>query len=263
VKEIQNARKPSYYQFEWLDCIDPSRAVLTEEQYVFVKRIVDLVLTVAAMPLWLSVIGVCAFLIKLESPRDPVFFRQMRTGKGGRRFPMFKFRTMVVNAERLEAELAHLSKLKWPDFKIENDPRVTKVGRLLRRTSLDEFPQFFNVLRGEMSLVGPRPEVQKFVYLYTEDEKIILSVRPGITDWSSIRFHNEGEIIAASGIADADEAYAKLIRPEKLRLQMKYVRERTLLIDIKILICTIITVFSTRLGGKINPCSSVVNNIRI
>lgn len=101
-----------------------------------------------------------------------------------------------------------------------------------------------------MSFVGPRPEVQKFVDMYTPEEKIILTVRPGITDWSSIKFHNEGEIIAASGIADADEAYFKLIRPEKLRLQMKYVREISLLKDIGIIFATFATVVSTRLGGK-------------
>ena len=101
-----------------------------------------------------------------------------------------------------------------------------------------------------MSFVGPRPEVQKFVDMYTDEEKIILTVRPGITDWSSIKFHNEGDIIESSGITDADEAYLKLIRPEKLRLQMKYVRERTLWIDIKIIFCTILTIFSTRSGGK-------------
>jgi lipopolysaccharide/colanic/teichoic acid biosynthesis glycosyltransferase len=107
-----------------------------------------------------------------------------------------------------------------------------------------------NVARGDMSFVGPRPEVEKFVALYTDREKIILSVRPGITDWSSIKFHNEPEIIAASGIADPDEAYAALIRPEKLRLQMKYVTERNFWLDIRIIVATIVTIISTRLGGK-------------
>jgi len=189
---------------------------------------------IIASPLFL----ILAIAIPMES-HGPLFYRGVRVGLWGKPFRIFKFRSMVADAERKGAASTH-----------EQDSRVTRCGRLVRRFKLDEIAQLLNVIKGDMSLVGPRPEVQKFVDLYTEDEKIILSVRPGITDWSSIRFHNEGEIIAASGIADADEAYAKLIRPEKLRLQMKYVREHTLLIDIKILICTIITVFSTRLGGQ-------------
>lgn len=130
------------------------------------------------------------------------------------------------------------------------DMRVTSVGHFIRKFKFDEFSQLINVFLGDMSLVGPRPEVQKFVDMYTEEEKLILTMRPGITDWSSIKFHNEGDIIEASGIADADEAYAKLIRPEKLRLQLKYVREQNLFVDIKIIICTILTIFSTRSGGE-------------
>lgn len=202
------------------------------------KRLFDLIMAsiglILASPLFL----ILAVIIKMES-KGPVFYRGVRVGLYGRPFRIYKFRSMVVNAEQLGASSTS-----------EQDNRVTRCGRMVRRYKLDEIAQLLNVLLGDMSLVGPRPEVQKYVDLYTEDEKIILSVRPGITDWASIKFHNEGEIIAASGIADADEAYAKLIRPEKLRLQRKYVRERTLLVDIKILICTILTVFSTRAGGK-------------
>jgi len=129
------------------------------------------------------------------------------------------------------------------------DPRVTRTGRFIRRYKLDEFSQLINVLLGDMSLVGPRPEVRKFVDRYTEEEKVILTIRPGITDWASIKYHNEGEIIESSGIADADEAYGRLIRPGKLRLQMKYVRERTMWIDIKIILCTILTIVSGRAGN--------------
>jgi len=129
------------------------------------------------------------------------------------------------------------------------DLRVTRSGHFIRKFKLDEFSQLINVFLGDMSIVGPRPEVKKFVEKYTEEEKQILSVRPGITDWSSIKFHNEGEIIEASGIPDADEAYEKLIRPEKLRLQLKYIMERNLWVDIKIVVSTVLTLFSTRLGG--------------
>lgn len=202
------------------------------------KRLFDLVLALCGLILFAPLFLVLAIAIPLES-RGPVFYRGVRVGRGGKPFRIFKFRSMVADAEQKGAASTH-----------EQDSRITRCGQWVRRFKLDEIAQLLNVIKGDMSLVGPRPEVQKFVDLYTEEEKIILSVRPGITDWSSIKFHNEGEIIAASGIADADEAYAKLIRPEKLRLQMKYVRERTLWIDIKILICTIITVFSTRAGGQ-------------
>jgi lipopolysaccharide/colanic/teichoic acid biosynthesis glycosyltransferase len=146
---------------------------------------------------------------------------------------------MVQDAEKRGAASTHTS-----------DMRVTRVGRFIRKFKLDEFSQLINVLWGNMSLVGPRPEVRKFVDLYTDEEKIILTVRPGITDWSSIKFYNEGEIIESSGIADADEAYARLIRPEKIRLQIKYVRARNLWIDMKIILDTILTIVSTRTGGK-------------
>lgn len=142
---------------------------------------------------------------------------------------------MVENADKVGA-----------DSTSANDMRVTRVGHFIRKYKLDEFSQLINVICGDMSLVGPRPEVQKFVDMYTEEEKIILTVRPGITDWASIKFNNEGEIIAASGIEDADEAYAKLIRPDKLRLQLKYVRERNLWVDFKIILNTLFTLIATR-----------------
>ena len=134
---------------------------------------------------------------------------------------------MVVDAEKVGASSTSVG-----------DARVTRVGEYIRRFKLDEFSQLINVFMGDMSLVGPRPEVQKFVEQYTDEEKVILTMRPGITDFASIKFHNEGEIIAASGIADADEAYAKLIRPEKLQLQLKYLREHNLSLDISLVLRT-------------------------
>ncbi len=179
-----------------------------------------------------------AIAIKLES-KGSVFYRGVRVGRGGKPFHIFKFRSMVQDAEQKGASSTSGS-----------DSRVTRCGLFIRKFKLDELSQLINVFLGDMSLVGPRPEVQKFVDMYTDDEKIILTVRPGITDWASIKFHNEGEIIEKSGIADADEAYAKLIRPEKLLLQMKYVRERTFWMDLKIICSTILTIFATRAGGK-------------
>lgn len=159
--------------------------------------------------------------IKLD--RDgPAVYAGRRVGRGGREFRMYKFRTMVTNADKVGGP-------STPD----DDPRLTRTGRLLRRYKLDELPQLVNVLKGDMSFVGPRPQVPDEVAGYTAEEREILSVRPGITDWSSLRFHNEGEILA--GHADPDRAYAELIRPEKMRLGLEYVRRGTFRDDIDIL----------------------------
>lgn len=203
------------------------------------KRLFDLICSAVGLILFSPFFLGLAIAIKLDSP-GPVFYRGVRVGRYGNPFRIFKFRSMVHNAEKIGAASTSNS-----------DMRVTRMGHIIRKCKLDEFSQLINVFLGDMSLVGPRPEVQKFVDMYTEEEKAILTLRPGITDWSSIKFHNEGEIIDASDIADADEAYAKLIRPEKLRLQLKYLRERTLWIDIKIIVCTILTLISTRTGGGV------------
>ena len=202
------------------------------------KRCFDLLVSLIALLILSPIFLFFGFIIKLES-KGPVFYRGLRVGRYGKTFRIFKFRSMVSDAETKGAASTYA-----------NDMRITKVGKLIRAFKIDELSQIINVFLGDMSFVGPRPEVKKFVDMYTEEEKIILTVRPGITDWSSIKFHNEPEIIAASGIADADEAYAKLIRPEKLRLQMKYVRKRTFWIDLMIIFATIVTLISTRLGGK-------------
>ncbi len=213
------------------------------------KRALDIVasaggLAVLAVPLF----GVAA-AVRLESD-GPVFYRGERIGLRGRPFRLFKFRSMFVR------------ETKGPDTTSDTDNRITRVGRVIRRLKVDELPQLINVLVGEMSLVGPRPEVKWCVDLYTDDEKEILTVRPGITDWSSLRFHNEGEIIKASGYADPDQAYLDLIRPEKLRLQLKYVHERSFAIDLSIIWQTISTIFRTRVatvgnsGSVAHPPSS-------
>jgi len=203
-----------------------------------VKRFVDVVLSTIGLLLLSPFFLLLTLVIKLDS-RGPVFYRGVRVGRHGRPFKIFKFRSMVADAERKGAASTSTT-----------DLRVTRTGRFIRKVKFDELSQLINVFLGDMSLVGPRPEVQKFVDRYTPEEKVILTVRPGITDWSSIKFHNEGEIIEASGIPDADEAYEKLIRPEKLRLQLKYVKERNLWVDIKIVVSTVLTLFSTRLGGR-------------
>ena len=202
------------------------------------KRLFDLFFSSIGLLFLSPFLTIVALLIKLDSP-GPVFYRGERTGRNGVPFRIFKFRSMVIDADKKGASSTNAQ-----------DARITRMGKIIRTFKLDEFSQLINVLRGEMSLVGPRPEVKKFTDLYTDAEKPILWARPGITDWSSIKFHNEPDIIAASGIADADEAYAQLIRPTKLQLQLKYVKEQNLITDLIIIFSTLATLLSTRLGGK-------------
>ncbi len=166
--------------------------------------------------------------IKLNS-KGPVFYRGKRIGRYGKPFKIFKFRTMVVNAEKLGGPST-----------ADDDPRITKIGKFLRKYKLDELPQLINVLKGEMSFVGPRPEVQHYVDMFTEEEKAILSVRPGITDWASLWNPDEGAIL--KGSKDPEKAYMEKIRPEKLKLQLKYVREGSFRIDLRIILLTLKTI---------------------
>jgi lipopolysaccharide/colanic/teichoic acid biosynthesis glycosyltransferase len=171
---------------------------------------------------------VLAIWLRIKLDRDgPAIYAGRRVGRGGREFRMFKFRTMVVNADRVGGP-------STPD----DDPRLTKTGRFLRRYKLDELPQLINVLKGDMSFVGPRPQVPVEVANYTDEERELLTVRPGITDWASLRFHNEGEILA--GHADPERAYNELIRPEKMRLGLEYARRGTFRDDLSILAKTFI-----------------------
>jgi len=169
-------------------------------------------------------LALAALMVKLSS-RGPVFYRGTRVGLNGELFPMLKFRTMVVDAESLGGSAT-----------AADDPRITRFGKFLRRYKLDELPQFFNVLLGDMSLVGPRPEVQKYVNLYSREEKAILTVRPGITDWASIWNSNEAAVL--EGSRDPERTYEELIRPTKLALQILYVRDHSFFVDLKILFHT-------------------------
>ncbi|MBI3243741.1 MAG: sugar transferase [Chloroflexi bacterium] len=214
-------------QYEWLEKIKPGQSLLGKHGYLVTKRIMDLVIVLMSLPIVLPVLGLCALLIKLESPRDPVLFKQQRTGKNGRIFGMYKFRTMVVNAEELKKELSHLNELQWPDFKITNDPRITRVGRFLRKTSLDELPQLLNILTGDMSLVGPRPtsfSAKTYDLWHTER----LDVQPGLTGlWQ----------IVGRGTTEFDY---------RLRLDIAYIERRCLWLDTQILIRTITAVLEQR-----------------
>ncbi|MEJ5364715.1 MAG: sugar transferase [Desulfosoma sp.] len=147
---------------------------------LFIKRLIDIVVSLSMLLIWSPILCLVALAIKLDS-RGPILFRQVRVGYNGRFFTMYKFRTMVENAEQLKQELMDLNELTGPVFKIRNDPRVTRVGRFLRKTSIDELPQLINVLKGEMSLVGPRPPIPSEVSQYNLEDRRRLSMRPGIT----------------------------------------------------------------------------------
>src|SRR5947209_4533054 len=189
------------------------------------KRSFDLIFSLLGLIVLAPVFAAVAVAIKIESA-GPVFYRGVRAGRYGKAFRIFKFRTMVEDADKIGGPTSSA-----------DDPRITRVGDFLRRYKLDELPQLINVLKGEMSLVGPRPEVVQEVLLYTEEEKRLLEVRPGITDWASIRFRNEGEILRGS--ADPHQAYREKIRPEKIRLGLEYVRSHSFLTDCRIIVNTL------------------------
>jgi len=176
---------------------------------------------------------ILGLLVKLTS-KGSVFYRQVRIGRGGKPFKIFKFRTMISDADK-----------KGLSITVGDDKRITKVGRLLRKTKMDELPQFFNILIGQMSFVGPRPEVEKYVNMYTEEQKLILNIRPGITDYASICFRNESELLAQSD--NPEEEYINNIMPLKIKYNLKYMQEVGILTDIKIIFMTLWTV----VGGKV------------
>lgn len=189
-----------------------------------IKRLFDFVASSIALILFSLPLLFLAGWIKLTSP-GPVFYRGVRVGRFGKPFAMLKFRTMVVDADKI-----------GPSSTSELDPRITRAGRFLRKTKLDELPQLLNVFGGSMSFVGPRPQVQWAVDLYTEDERALLSVRPGITDYASLVFRNEGEIL--KGSTDPDKDYLEKIAPGKIRLGLAYVHQHNLWVDVKIIVAT-------------------------
>ena len=189
--------------------------------YPIAKRAFDLICSVLILAILSPFLLALAAWIKTTS-RGPVLYSAPRVGLGGRPFRMYKFRTMVLDADRIGGSSTPA-----------DDPRITPVGRQLRRHKLDELPQLFNVIAGDMSLVGPRPQVQWAVDLYSPEERHVLTVPPGITDYASLRFPNEGEILRAS--TDPDRDYMEKIHPEKMRLSLEYVRKRSFRTDLSIL----------------------------
>jgi len=192
--------------------------------YLRIKPIIDFVLSIILLILILPVLALCCIAIKLDSP-GPVIFYQTRTGKGGKRFRIYKLRTMVQNAHELKEKYLHLNELKYPDFKITKDPRVTRVGRFLRRTSLDELPQIFNVLRGHMSLVGPRPSSYK-AKTYDIWHTARFELKPGLTGLAQVCGRSE------------------LLLDDKIRYDIAYLRNISFWLDVQILLRTAVTVFN-------------------
>ncbi|MBL7928306.1 MAG: sugar transferase [Bacteroidia bacterium] len=193
-----------------------------------IKRTFDftvaLLLTIILLPLFI----VIAIMIKRDS-KGPVFFIQQRVGKNNKDFGILKFRTMFTDAEQKGS------------LTVGKDKRITRTGRFLRKFKLDELPQLFNVMKGDMSLVGPRPEVKKYVELYNEEQKKVLSVKPGITDTASIQFADENMLLA--GCDDPEKKYITEIMPAKLKLNLQYINQQSFLIDLKILLQTFSKVF--------------------
>ena len=193
--------------------------VLTRRRYDPVKRVLDLALGVAVLPVVIPILAACSIAIAVES-RGPIVFKQQRTGRNGEMFALYKFRTMVRNAEELKKSLQHLSIVPYPDFKLIDDPRITRVGRFLRKTSLDELPQIWKILRGDMSFVGPRPtSFAPATYDLWHARR--LEVKPGLTGLWQITGRNT---------TDFDE---------RSRLDDQYIRTRSLGLDLRILLRTL------------------------
>jgi len=194
-----------------------------------IKRLFDIGISLIALIMLLPLFILIAIAIKINS-RGSSFYKQTRVGKDGNEFELFKFRTMYINSDR-----AGLLTIGSKDY------RITSVGYWLRKYKLDELPQLLNVLKGEMSFVGPRPEVRKYVNLYTPAQLRVLSVKPGVTDWASIKYFDENDILAGSD--DPEDMYIKVIVPSKISKNLEYIDNQDLFMDLKIILSTIKRIF--------------------
>lgn len=202
-----------------------------------IKRLFDIVFSSFGLLVLSPVFVLCAILVKLTS-KGPVFFRQERLGRHGHPFQILKFRSMVPDAPKLGGELT-----------CGQDNRITPIGAFLRKAKLDEFPQLINVLKGEMSFVGPRPQVRRYVEKYPKDYSELLQVRPGITDIASLKYRHEAEILGQ--FPDPEQAYVDVILPDKIALGKEYIRKSSLAFDIKLIIMTVLRMSETTpTGGK-------------
>ena len=192
----------------------------------FIKRTFDIVASFIGIIILSPFLIIISIIIKCTS-EGPVLFKQKRVGKNEKVFEIYKFRTMVVNAEKLGTQIT-----------IGADNRITKIGNFLRKYKLDELTQLFNVFKGEMSLVGPRPEVPRYVDLYTKEQKEVLKVRPGITDYASLKYSDENDLLGK--VENPEEYYINVIMQDKLKLNLEYVKDNNIFRDIKIIFQTIL-----------------------
>lgn len=205
--------------------IDIKEELNKKKVNLIIKRLFDIGASSIGLILLSPILILIAICIKLDS-KGPVFFKQVRVGKNKELFKIYKFRTMVTDAEKLGKQIT-----------VGNDTRITKVGTFIRKCKLDELPQLINVLNGDMSLVGPRPEVPKYVELYDDYQEQILLVQPGITDYASIEFRNESEILGES--ENPESKYINDIMPYKIELNIKYIKNISLYEDLKLITRTI------------------------
>lgn len=212
---------------DWINKYDPEKAVFQGEGYQLLKRLFDILAIIVSLPLLVPLVLLVMFLMKHEYPNRKIFYKQLRTGQDGKRFWMYKFQTMVPNADELKPTLNHLNILEWPDFKIPDDPRVTKLGKILRKTSIDEIPQLWNVLKGDMSLVGPRPtSFSQDTYKNWQKER--LDAMPGMTGLWQITRRGESEFT------------------ERSLLDIEYIQHSCMLLDIEIIFRTFMSIFEGR-----------------
>jgi len=198
--------------------------------YKKLKRLFDIFFSFIGLVLCLPIFIVIPILIKVDS-KGPVFFGQMRIGRDFNHFRLYKFRTMAEDASK-----------NGPYVTAGDDPRITKIGKFLRRTKIDELPQLWNVLKGDMSFVGPRPLVEEQVLCFQKDYKEIFKIRPGITDYATIAFRNEEEILRKCNSNDVERIYIEQILPQKIELCKKYLKEMGFLTDIKIILKTLLVI---------------------
>jgi lipopolysaccharide/colanic/teichoic acid biosynthesis glycosyltransferase len=199
------------------------------------KHVFDILMATIGLILLAPLFLLVAVLIKLDS-RGPIFFRQERIGKRFRPFLIYKFRTMVENAAQIGTEITY-----------GNDPRITRIGRLLRKTKIDELPQIINVLKGEMSLVGPRPEIRQYVELFQRDYEEILKIRPGITDLASVKYRDEAAVLEQS--ENPEEEYLRRVLPDKINLSKEYIRRSSFFFDLTLILKTLLKLFEYRISS--------------
>ncbi len=195
--------------------------------YFFMKRLIDLILSILGIVFLSPIMLIIAIAIKVES-KGPIIFSQDRVGKDGKFFKMYKFRSMVINAEELKEKLLSQNEMSGPMFKMKDDPRITKVGKFIRKTSIDELPQLFNVIKGDMSLVGPRPNLPKEVAQFSDYHKLKLKAKPGLTCYWQVMGRNS------------------IGFEEWMELDIKYIRERSIWLDIKLIFRTFFVLFGDK-----------------